>query len=236
MLVERQRERQRQREKNTDTSLRSSICWAVEADAPDTQRRKIRRILESLSEAQRRQSKSSSSESLFAFVKSGIDAELIIAGARRCAEADRDKIGTEYIPQSIKWLRDRRWEDYAVIAGPNDRPSWKDPPWVREGISQEVGRSGNLQRSTERAFGEIPDWAKLGPISLKNYDYRAEANMALHSVKLRANIPRSLGNRLSFWSGSSISSGTRRSELGYECALARTDRRNDRARGTSAMV
>ena len=46
-----------------------------------------------------------------------------------------------------------------------------------------------MQRSTERAFGKIPDWAKLGPISLKNYDYRAEAHMALHSVKRASQHP-----------------------------------------------
>lgn len=47
-----------------------------------------------------------------AAVKQGADPKAIVAGALRCAEQDRDKIGTEYIPQGVKWLRDRRWEDY----------------------------------------------------------------------------------------------------------------------------
>lgn len=48
-----------------------------------------------------------------AVVKQGADPQAIIAGAKRCAAADHDKIGTPYIPQAVKWLRDRRWEDYA---------------------------------------------------------------------------------------------------------------------------
>jgi hypothetical protein len=47
-----------------------------------------------------------------AAVKSGADPKAIIAGAKRCAEQDHDKINTEFIPQAVKWLRDRRWEDY----------------------------------------------------------------------------------------------------------------------------
>jgi len=48
-----------------------------------------------------------------AAVKAGADPGDIVAGARRCAEQDRDKIGTRFIPQAVTWLRDRRWEDYA---------------------------------------------------------------------------------------------------------------------------
>lgn len=35
----------------------------------------------------------------------------------------------------------------------------------------------------ERKFGEIPDWAKTGPIDLKNYNYRCEAHCAQRSVQ-----------------------------------------------------
>lgn len=45
-------------------------------------------------------------------VKAGAIPSDILAGARRCAEKDADKIGTEYIPQAVKWLRDERWRDY----------------------------------------------------------------------------------------------------------------------------
>ena len=51
-----------------------------------------------------------------AALKAGTDPQDIIAGAQRCAEQDRDKIGTQFIPQAVTWLRDRRWEDYARAA------------------------------------------------------------------------------------------------------------------------
>lgn len=51
-----------------------------------------------------------------AAVKGGAEPAAIIEGARRCAVTEHEKIGTPYIPQTVKWLRDRRWEDYA--AGP----------------------------------------------------------------------------------------------------------------------
>lgn len=35
---------------------------------------------------------------------------------------------------------------------------------------------------TEREFGKIPDWAKYGPISLRNYSFRAEAHCAARAV------------------------------------------------------
>lgn len=52
------------------------------------------------------------------FIKSGVDPDAIIEGARRCATADARKVGTEYIPQAVKWLRDRRWEDYSATGPP----------------------------------------------------------------------------------------------------------------------
>lgn len=47
-----------------------------------------------------------------AAVKSGEDPEAIIAGARQCARAESKNAGTPYIPQAVKWLRDKRWRDY----------------------------------------------------------------------------------------------------------------------------
>jgi hypothetical protein len=58
-----------------------------------------------------------------AAVKAGADPDAISAGARRCAIADRDKIGTPFIPQAVKWLRDRRWEDYTVATYYSDQPT-----------------------------------------------------------------------------------------------------------------
>lgn len=57
-----------------------------------------------------------------AAVKAGIEQQEIIDGAKACAKKDRDKIGTPYIPQAVKWLRDKRWGDYKssvnVVAAP----------------------------------------------------------------------------------------------------------------------
>lgn len=50
------------------------------------------------------------------FVASGVEPQSIIDGARRCAEIERGKVNTEFIPQAVKWLRDRRWEDYLADA------------------------------------------------------------------------------------------------------------------------
>lgn len=49
----------------------------------------------------------------FALVAAGEDPDAIIAGARAAtAEARaRGNYGTQYVPQSIKWLRDERWRD-----------------------------------------------------------------------------------------------------------------------------
>lgn len=45
-------------------------------------------------------------------VKSGVDGKRIVEAVRAGAGYDRDKIGTEFIPQAVKWLRDKRWEEY----------------------------------------------------------------------------------------------------------------------------
>lgn len=56
-------------------------------------------------------------EKLFlAAIASGVDAAEIIRGARLCAASEGSKIGTEFIPQAVKWLRDRRWADYLAEA------------------------------------------------------------------------------------------------------------------------
>lgn len=47
-----------------------------------------------------------------AAVKAGEDPDAIIAGARQCARSEAKNANTPYIPQTVKWLRDRRWRDY----------------------------------------------------------------------------------------------------------------------------
>jgi hypothetical protein len=49
-----------------------------------------------------------------AAVKAGADPQIIIDGARRFAVEESQNINTPYIPQLVKWLRDKRWLD----AGP----------------------------------------------------------------------------------------------------------------------
>lgn len=45
-------------------------------------------------------------------VKAGADPQAIIDGVKRFAIAERRNIGTPFIPQMVKWLRDQRWLDY----------------------------------------------------------------------------------------------------------------------------
>lgn len=48
-----------------------------------------------------------------AAVKAGTDPQIIIDGAKRFAVEESQNINTPYIPQLVKWLRDKRWLDYA---------------------------------------------------------------------------------------------------------------------------
>lgn len=48
-------------------------------------------------------------------LKSGADPAKIIAALRAGVGYDPEKINTEYIPQAVKWLRDRRWEDHQPV-------------------------------------------------------------------------------------------------------------------------
>ena len=57
-----------------------------------------------------------------ALVRQGVDPDAIISGVRRAKAKNADKIGTEFIPQAIKWLRDRRWEDYQDDPEPTAGP------------------------------------------------------------------------------------------------------------------
>ncbi len=49
-----------------------------------------------------------------AAVRAGEDPQAIIDGAKRFAIAETRNIGTPYIPQMVKWLRDKRWLDYGA--------------------------------------------------------------------------------------------------------------------------
>jgi hypothetical protein len=53
-----------------------------------------------------------------ALVKTGVDPDLIIAGAKRYAAKAREKqqVGTQYIAHALKWLGEQRWADVAAVA------------------------------------------------------------------------------------------------------------------------
>ena len=59
-----------------------------------------------------------------ALVKTGVDPEAIIVGARYASAAARARgdYGTKFVPQAIKWLNDQRFQDYAVSAFDVDAP------------------------------------------------------------------------------------------------------------------
>lgn len=46
-----------------------------------------------------------------------------------------------------------------------------------------------MPRQAERQFGAMPEWAKKGPISARNYGYRAEAHCALKSAERKGIHP-----------------------------------------------
>ncbi|UZE51889.1 hypothetical protein ONR75_15770 [Rhodopseudomonas sp. P2A-2r] len=52
-------------------------------------------------------------------VKSGIDPQVMIAGAAALALAESGKgnVGSKFIPQAMTWLNQQRWSDHAEVAG-----------------------------------------------------------------------------------------------------------------------
>ena len=56
--------------------------------------------------------KSPAAKLFLAAVKAGTDPKMIIDAAARFAIAEQRNVGTPFIPQMVKWMRDRRWLDY----------------------------------------------------------------------------------------------------------------------------
>jgi hypothetical protein len=69
--------------------------------------------------------KSPARKAYLSALKSGTEAPAILAGAGEYGRRERERIGTPYIAQAVTWLRQRRWEDYAV--GPPDaaQSAWR---------------------------------------------------------------------------------------------------------------
>lgn len=104
-----------------------------------------------------------------AAVKQGVDPDAIIRGLKRAKEKNRDKIGTEFIPQAVKWLRDRRWEDYQDST---------DPPPNGLAIPNEL--AVQLFKGGARwnhAFGPEPGkpGCRASPELLAKFGYQSEA-------------------------------------------------------------
>jgi hypothetical protein len=81
-----------------------------------------------------------------AAVRGGAPPAEIIAGARRYADHMRaeKKIGTEFVKQSMTWISQRLWEDYAATAPPE--ADFSKPPWEREGITESQWRERELAK------------------------------------------------------------------------------------------
>ena len=61
-------------------------------------------------------------------VKRGTNPDDIIEGARRFAGAERESVGTCYIPQAVKWVRNKGWREYTNADSP---PRNVDPKEAR---------------------------------------------------------------------------------------------------------
>lgn len=103
-----------------------------------------------------------------AAVRQGADPDAIISGVRRAKAKNADKIGTEFIPQAIKWLRDRRWEDYQDLPEPTLGPVIPDDKALD--FYKKVGR-------WHRDYGPEPGMpgCRASPELLAKYGYRSEA-------------------------------------------------------------
>lgn len=101
-------------------------------------------------------------------VKSGADPKKIIEGVKLAASRNRDKIGTEFIPQAVKWLRDRRWEDHLAQSekpnGHGEEIDWgplvaahkRGIPWPR-GVGPQPGFGGcRVPEIILREHGYLP--------------------------------------------------------------------------------
>lgn len=97
-----------------------------------------------------------------AAVRGGAAPAEIIAGARRYADDMRasHKVGTEFVKQSMRWLSQRLWEDYAATAPPLDS-DFSKPPWEREGITETQWRERELAKISpiRPTFGRGETWA-----------------------------------------------------------------------------
>lgn len=84
-----------------------------------------------------------------AAVRAGEDPQAIVDGAKRCAHADAGKIGTPYIPQAVKWLRDRRWRDYLSLPSPEQAKEALANMYYAKPESEQLDAWDAYSRSTQ---------------------------------------------------------------------------------------
>jgi len=111
-----------------------------------------------------------------ALVKTGVDPDSIIAGARQ-SSADaraRGAYGTKFIPQAIKWLNDQRFIDYAAAAFVEERSltgfyaraeSEQLEAWDRHNLSSKGKRLPRDRNGGWRVDAEWPPGYEPGSIS-----------------------------------------------------------------------
>jgi hypothetical protein len=61
-----------------------------------------------------------------AAVKGGVDPPVIFGAIEAGVGFDKDQIATQFIPQAVKWLRDKRWEEFTPpdAKTKEDRDKW----------------------------------------------------------------------------------------------------------------
>jgi hypothetical protein len=115
---------------NDDETLRNGPETETETEtekkessrAPRVETRKFEEFWKEYPKRKGDNPKSPARKAFEAAVRQGADPDAIISGVRRAKARNTDKIGTEFIPQAIKWLRDRRWEDYQDDHDPPNGP------------------------------------------------------------------------------------------------------------------
>ncbi len=71
------------------------------------------------------------------YIKSGIPADTIINSASRFAAMESTKVGTEFIMQAQRWLRNKRWQDFTYEPGkPETITVLPAKVFIREGTPQ----------------------------------------------------------------------------------------------------
>ena len=83
-------------------------------------------------------------------IKSGIAPDTIIQAAEQFARMESEKIGTEFIMQAQRWLRNKRWLDFVSVTGQPTTSSSHTQVFVREGTDQWTAWQKHLKETKGR--------------------------------------------------------------------------------------